>query len=273
VRAGAYWDAFRTDARFEGFWRTVSIRAAETIARLATAAADRLRAGAAGDLPTAEALLKLSETTLTYSTSAKAAAAPADPPAELQEGAQTKPEATAQQAPTRTAAAATPANLPADARAAKSETATRAQVQPYESRSAAAAASRDVARSFQSWIDTPMGQELAKSSNPKVVEFREAWRRLPDASLPTGPGPAAGPYGEVAVKARALVEAAVASGRFTRVDVMALRTLSAQAGAHAGRLAVTLPGTPSGGPAAAVTPRPQVPVPAPPTARGPRAGV
>ncbi|MEH0564405.1 hypothetical protein QBA37_35125 [Streptomyces silvae] len=69
-RAGAYWKELRTDARFQGFWKSVSIRTCEAISRLATAGADRIRRTTAGDLPSAESLLKLSEAALTYSTAA-----------------------------------------------------------------------------------------------------------------------------------------------------------------------------------------------------------
>jgi N12 class adenine-specific DNA methylase len=294
-RAGERWNDFWNDSRVQGFWRTVSIRTAEAISRLATWAADKLHAGAAADRPAAEAVSEVSRAAAAYVTSARGPATPTDPPADSRGGAPSTGavrEDTPQQVQAGTAAADPPVEeAKADQPQAATPPATLGtpdtapaapkqvqQAQPYGSRGDAVRASQGVAASFKSWIDTPMGQELAQSTNPHVMAFREAWQRLPTADLPTGPGPAAGPYGEVAVKARALVEAAVASGRFTRVDVTTLRALSTEASSHAGRLAVTLPGTQSGTPAAAAAapavaaPRPQVPAPAPPAARGPRAG-
>nr|WSS73703.1 hypothetical protein OG491_36390 [Streptomyces sp. NBC_01175] len=69
-RAGAYWKELRTDTRFQGFWKSVSIRTCEVISRLAAAGADRIRRTTAGALPSADALLKLSDAGLTYSTAA-----------------------------------------------------------------------------------------------------------------------------------------------------------------------------------------------------------
>ncbi|MFJ8864097.1 hypothetical protein ACIRD8_37610 [Streptomyces sp. NPDC102451] len=69
-RAGEYWKELRTDVRFQGFWKSVSIRTCEAISRLATAGADRIRRTTAGDLPSADTLLKLSDAALTYSTAA-----------------------------------------------------------------------------------------------------------------------------------------------------------------------------------------------------------
>ncbi|MGW1817337.1 hypothetical protein ACWCQM_27665 [Streptomyces sp. NPDC002125] len=69
-KAGEYWKELRTDARFQGFWKSLSIRTCEAIGRLAMAGADRIRRSTAGDLPSAEALLKLSDSALTYSTAA-----------------------------------------------------------------------------------------------------------------------------------------------------------------------------------------------------------
>ncbi|WP_331725923.1 hypothetical protein [Streptomyces sp. NBC_01012] len=67
-KAGEYWKELRTDARFQGFWKSLSIRTCEAIGRLAMAGADRIRRSTAGDLPSADALLKLSDSALTYST-------------------------------------------------------------------------------------------------------------------------------------------------------------------------------------------------------------
>lgn len=67
-KAGEYWKELRTDARFQGFWKSLSIRTCEAIGRLAVAGADRIRRSTAGDLPSADALLKLSDSALTYST-------------------------------------------------------------------------------------------------------------------------------------------------------------------------------------------------------------
>ncbi|GHG50248.1 hypothetical protein [Streptomyces griseocarneus] len=76
-RAGEYWHSFREDVRFETFWKTVSIRACEKIAEIAISAADRIHRSTAGDLPTADALLALSNTSLAYSTTARESVAPA----------------------------------------------------------------------------------------------------------------------------------------------------------------------------------------------------
>lgn len=67
-KAGEYWKELRTDARFQGFWKSLSIRTCEAIGRLAMAGADRIRRSTAGDLPSADALLELSGSALTYST-------------------------------------------------------------------------------------------------------------------------------------------------------------------------------------------------------------
>ncbi|MBM9506752.1 DEAD/DEAH box helicase family protein [Actinacidiphila acididurans] len=276
-RAGERWKDFWSDARVQGFWRAVSIRTAEAISHLASTIADKLRAGVAADRPAADAMAEVSRAAAAYGTSASGSAAPADPPAD---GAEIDQPAvpSRQEARPDQPRAATPPATPEAAETARA--ARKAQPpQPYESREDAVRASHNVAASFRSWIETPMGRELAQSNHPQVVAFREAWHRLPTADLRTGPGPAAGPYGKVAVEARALVEAAVASDRFTRVDVTALRALSAEASTHAGRLAVTLPGTQAGTPAVAAappavaTPRAQVPAPASQAAHGPRAGV
>ncbi|MFD8990387.1 hypothetical protein ACFVZ4_20300 [Streptomyces goshikiensis] len=83
-KAGPYWENLKADVRFQGFWKAVSIRACEAISSSASALASRLQ----GDLPTA-ALLRLSETTLTYSTAAADEPAPSPTPAPEQAGAPT----------------------------------------------------------------------------------------------------------------------------------------------------------------------------------------
>ncbi|MFF4168047.1 hypothetical protein [Streptomyces sp. NPDC001741] len=67
-KAGEYWKELRTDARFQGFWKSLSIRTCEAIGRLAMAGANRIRRSTAGDLPSADALLRLSDSALIYST-------------------------------------------------------------------------------------------------------------------------------------------------------------------------------------------------------------
>ncbi|MCX4529901.1 hypothetical protein OG982_30120 [Streptomyces sp. NBC_01551] len=79
-KAGASWDALRADTRFQGFWRAASIRFCEAVSVQAAALANRLQPGT-GDLPTADALLKLSSTALTYSAVAAAQVTPAAAPA------------------------------------------------------------------------------------------------------------------------------------------------------------------------------------------------
>lgn len=62
-KAGPYWENLKADVRFQGFWKAASIRACEAISSSASTLARRLQ----GDLPAADALLKLSDATLTYS--------------------------------------------------------------------------------------------------------------------------------------------------------------------------------------------------------------
>ncbi|GAA0925010.1 hypothetical protein GCM10009549_45840 [Streptomyces thermoalcalitolerans] len=226
-RAGAYLEQLRNDLRVQGFWRTVSIRTTTAIARGARALADRVRRGRrGGDLPTAEALLKLSDAALIYS-------APGIP------------------RPDRPASAAAVGDHAAEVGQLRATLRTGAPV-PYGTREEAAQASREVAQAFQAWRQTPMGQELTTASDhPRVVAFRQAWQRLPAADLPDGPGPAAGPYGDVGRSAQALVERAEAANaeraragqppRFAEADVDALRAVATLAEHHGGRLAVTLP--------------------------------
>lgn len=253
-RAGEYFEQLRADVRVQGFWRTVSIRTTSKIAEWALAAADRVRRG--GDLPAAEALLKLSDATLTYST-------PGIP------------------SPDRPAPDTAADNTVAQVQQLRTTLRTGAPV-PYGTREEATQASRKVAEAFQAWRETPMGQELtATSDHPRVADFRQAWQRLPAADLPDGPGTAAGPYGDVGRTAQALVERAEAanaaraqagqSPRFATADVDALRTVATLAEHHGGRLAVTLPPG-HAGPGArratpqAVAPRPKVAAPRAPAA-------
>lgn len=136
-------------------------------------------------------------------------------------------------------------------------------------------AAEDVTRSFQAWIGTDMGRQLADSDHPRISALREAWQQLPPHDLPEGPGPAAGPYGAVAERADAAVAAAVAAGRFAPEDVKALHSLAQAAGTHSARLsATTQPGTAPGQgtprlpPATAPTPRVATPPPTAPRRPG-----
>ncbi|MBH5135019.1 hypothetical protein I3J14_33720 [Streptomyces sp. HB-N217] len=226
-QAGEYLGRLHTDLRFQGFWRTVSLRSAAVIGRCAQALVDRLRSSLRGDLPTAEALLKLSDAALTYST-------PGIP----------RPN---HPVPVSDAVA----NDTAEVR--RLCTTLRAGTPlPYRTREEAVHASREIAEAFQVWRWTPMGRELTTSPHhPRVAVFRQAWQRLPAADLPNGPGTAAGPYGDVGRSALALVERAEAANarraragqpaRFTAADVDALRAVATLAEHHSGRLAVTLP--------------------------------
>ncbi|MFJ8210652.1 hypothetical protein [Streptomyces sp. NPDC096033] len=98
----------------------------------------------------------------------------------------------------------------------------------------------------------------------------------PELKLPAhdaGPGPAVGPYTEVAERAKALVAAAVGAARFAPGDLQALQALAQAADHHAARLSVTLPpGAAATAPKAAAPP-PRVALPAPSAAAGPRASV
>ncbi|MEE1769291.1 hypothetical protein PUR34_14305 [Streptomyces sp. JV185] len=216
-KAGPYFEQLADDVRVRGFWRTVSARSCETIAHWAQAGADRLRNGATrSDLPTAEALLKLSGTALAYSSP-------------LLE----RPDAD-------TVAAARNQNL-TEIRRLRSALRSNAPL-PYATRDDAVEATREIARAFQAWAGTDMGKELASSTHRRVAEFREAWQQLPPSDLPAGPGPAAGPYSAVAEHAHGIVaRARVQPGRFTSSDLAALQTVADLAEHHGGRLAATLP--------------------------------
>ncbi|CAL9373370.1 hypothetical protein SUDANB151_00893 [Streptomyces sp. enrichment culture] len=225
-QAGEYLGRLHTDLRFQGFWRTVSLRSAAVIGRCAQALVDRLRSSLRGDLPKAEALLKLSDAALTYSTPG------------IRRPNQPGP--------------APDANNTADEVRRLRTTLQSGTPLPYRAREEAVHASREIAEAFQVWQRTPMGRELAASpEHPRVAAFRQAWQRLPAADLPNGPGTAAGPYGDVGRSALALVERAQAANaqraragqpaRFAAVDVDVLRTVATLAEHHGGRLAVTLP--------------------------------
>ncbi|MFJ8078747.1 hypothetical protein ACIQ7Q_33645 [Streptomyces sp. NPDC096176] len=239
-KAGAYFEQLRDDVRVQGFMRALSVRACEAIARVAQAAADRLRAGATTqELPSAEALLKVSKAALTYSNPQHQS-----------------PEA---------ATAAQPASDVRD----------RQILTGYTSREDAVSASREIAQQFHTWATTPMGEELARSAHPLVSDFRRSWQQLPTADLPDGPGPAAGPYGAVAEQANAVVMKALEQqGRFAPADVAALKTLADLAAVHGGRLAVTLPpGVTQAAVPQQMAPAPSVAVPAAAAAKGPRASL
>ncbi|MEU0837252.1 hypothetical protein [Streptomyces sp. NPDC005969] len=243
-KAGPYFERMADDVRVQGFWRTVSTRSCETIARCAQAGADRLRSGVKRpDLPTAEALLKVSDAALAYSSL-------------LSE----RPDAD-------TVAAAEDLNL-AEIRQLRSTLRSNVPL-PYATRDDAVEASREIARAFQAWAGTDMGKELSASTHRRVAEFREAWQQLPPSVLPGGPGPAAGPYSAVAEHAQGIVERAQAQpGRFAPSDLAALKTVADLAEHHGGRLEATLPPglTAPATPAAAVqqsAPRPAVATPGP----------
>ncbi|MFD9633691.1 hypothetical protein [Streptomyces violascens] len=239
-KAGPYFERLVDDVRVQGFWRAVSARTCQTIARGAQAGADRLRRGAKGrDLPAAEALLKVSDTALAYSSPRS------DQPADA------------------TVAAAQQQNA-AEIRQLRATLASNEPL-PYATREEATAASREIAVAFQTWAESDMGKELCTSSHPRVVEFREAWQQLPPNDLPDGPGSAAGPFGAVAEHAQGIVERAQAQpGRFAQADLAALTVVADLAAHHGGRLAVTLPPDLTGPTASVqqVAPRPAVAVPA-----------
>ncbi|MFH8977979.1 hypothetical protein [Streptomyces sp. NPDC017890] len=226
-QAGEYFGQLRTDLRVQGFWRTVSLRTATAIGNCALALADRVHRGPrGGDLPTAEALLKLGDAALAYSN-------PGIP------------------RPDHPASDAAVDGIASEVRQLHTTLRTGAPV-PYSTQGEAAHASREVAEAFQAWRETPMGRELtASSEHPRVAAFRQAWQRLPAADLPDGPGTAAGPYGDVGRNAQILVERAEAANaqramagqpaRFATADVDALRSVATLAEHHGGRLAVTLP--------------------------------
>lgn len=242
-KAGPYWENLKADIRFQGFWKTASIRACEAISSSATALARRLQ----GDLPAADALLKLSDATITYSdvaTAAEPAPAPAAAPAK------------------ETAA---PAEEPMQ------RLVERTVPKAYATREDSVRAAEEVTKRFQAWIASPMGQELVASDHRRVTDFRDAWQQLPPHD--SGPGPAVGPYGDVAERAKALVTAAVGAGRFAPADLQALQVLAQSADRHAARLAVTLPPGTAAPAQKAAAPTPRVAVPTAAATRTPRASV
>ncbi|MFD9033291.1 hypothetical protein ACFVZW_19380 [Streptomyces sp. NPDC059567] len=257
-KAGRYWDALREDVRFQGWWKSVAIRAASTIGRWANELADNLRQSTAGELPSADALMKLSETALTYSTP------PSTGPQRSEQLERTTEQASGQEEK---------AVLPGESRPPAARSERTGAVLPYANREEALHATQRVGEAFREWAQTPMGKELGSSDHPRVDAFRQAWQRLPSERLESGPGPAAGPYGDAAVRAQALVEAAVASGRFAPGDVAALQAVATAAGSHGARLAVTLPGAAAQSPAvqAVAQAAPRVATAAPEPRRGPRA--
>ncbi|WP_199826460.1 hypothetical protein [Streptomyces sp. WM4235] len=238
-KAGPYWEKLREDVRFQGFWKTMSIRACEAISVQAAALANRLRPGT-GDLPAADALLKLSDATLTYSK--VAAAERANTPVPV-----SPPEADAEAPPMQ--------------RLVERESPTA-----YATREDSVRAAEEVTRSFAAWMGTSMGQELNTSDHLRVTAFRDAWQQLPPHD--SGPGPAVGPYGDVAERANALVTAAVASARFAPGDLRALQAVAQEADHHAARLSVTLPpGTQPPTTQKAALPAPRAATPTPPAGR------
>ncbi|MBO0657229.1 hypothetical protein J1792_32305 [Streptomyces triculaminicus] len=250
-RAGEYWNSFREDVRFETFWKTVSIRACEKIAEIAISAADRIHRSTAGDLPTADALLTLSNTSLAYSTAARESVAPAP---------QTKEQPKVQQTVgTQQMAAGTTVQQADQPHQATVEPQQVHQAQrpegppPYASQAEAVQATHEIVRHFRAWCETPMGQELVHGDHPRLVAFRDAWKELPPADMPNGPGPAAAPYGNVAASARSLWREAAASGRFADADLTVLRAIADTARAHSQRLGATAP--PVGGAATAAPSR------------------
>ncbi|MFD3874297.1 hypothetical protein [Streptomyces sp. NPDC058623] len=238
-KAGPAWSRLTNDIRFQGFWKTISIRACEAISEQATALADRLRPG----LPSAEALLKLSDATLTYSTVASAGPAPA--PAQ-----QAKPDAP---------------------EPSRQRLVGRDAPPPYASREEAMQAGQGVMERFQEWIKSPMGQACLESGHARVAAFREAWTTLPPHDGP--PGPAVGAYGKVGESAHELLRVAVSSARYAPGDLRALQGLAQAAERHSARLSTTLPPGAIRPTPAPTTPTPQVAMPAATPARTSRASL
>ncbi|WP_327267157.1 DEAD/DEAH box helicase family protein (plasmid) [Streptomyces sp. NBC_01232] len=242
-KAGPYWEKLREDVRFQGFWKTVSIRACEAISVQAAALANRLRPGT-GDLPSADALLKLSDAALTYSTVASIR-------------------------PTREVTPAPAKAAVAEADLLMQRLVERRKPTAYATRDDAVRAAEEVTARFQAWIQTPMGQEAVGSSHKRVLAFRDAWTKIPPHDAQNGP--AVGSYGAVAEQAQALVALAVGSARFAPADVQALQGLAKAAGAHSARLSVTLPPGMQRPAQTAAAPTPRVATPVTPAARTPRA--
>ncbi|MEU2854568.1 hypothetical protein [Streptomyces syringium] len=248
-KAGAFWNSLREDTRFQGFWKSVSIRVCEKIAEWATAGAERIRRSTAGDLPTADALLALSDTSLAYSAAARASTAEAP-----QSKAEVQQAVEARQVTADTGVQQPPAHAQqVRAEAQQAPQAKRpAGPLPYASQDEAVQASIKVVQYFRTWVESPMGQELLASKHPRLIAFKNAWESLPPAELPTGPGPATVPYGDVSKTARALWRKAAKAGRFPDGDLTVLRAIADAAGVHSQRLGAT---TPKGGGAAAAPSR------------------
>ncbi|MEV8534709.1 NUDIX domain-containing protein [Streptomyces sp. NPDC051211] len=145
----------------------------------------------------------------------------------------------------------------------------RPETQPYPTRDDAVRAAEEVTARFRTWLGSAMGQELAGSGHPRVAAFRDAWQKLPPHDA--GPGPAVGPYADVAERAKSLVTAAVGSARFTPGDVQALRVLAEAADHHSARLSATVPPDARQIQRTAAAPAPAVAAPLLPAARTPRA--
>ncbi|MBB5121838.1 hypothetical protein AF335_09280 [Streptomyces eurocidicus] len=126
---------------------------------------------------------------------------------------------------------------------------------PYASKDETVQATIEVVQHFRAWVETPMGQEMLASKHPRLIAFKNAWESLPPAELPTGPGPATAPYGDVSKAARALWRKVAESGRFAGGDLKALRAVADSAAAHAERLAKTAPAAEQGFPLLPGAPR------------------
>ncbi|GHG50252.1 hypothetical protein GCM10018779_10210 [Streptomyces griseocarneus] len=124
---------------------------------------------------------------------------------------------------------------------------------PYASQAETVQGTHEIVRHFRTWCETPMGQELVHGDHPRLVAFRDAWKELPPADMPNGPGAAAAPYGDVAANARSLWREAAASGRFADADLTVLCAIADTARAHSQRLGAAAP--PVGGAAAAAPSR------------------
>ncbi|MFI8503490.1 hypothetical protein ACIGFK_34015 [Streptomyces sp. NPDC085524] len=124
---------------------------------------------------------------------------------------------------------------------------------------------------FQAWTVTTMGQDVVGSGHRRVTAFRDAWQQLPPHN--STPGRAAGPYGDVAERAKALQAAAARSGRFAPGDLQVLQALARAADTHAARLSVTIPSGQATQPRTMAVPSPAVAIPAPLPARAPRASL
>ncbi|MFD5565537.1 hypothetical protein [Kitasatospora griseola] len=109
----------------------------------------------------------------------------------------------------------------------------------YATRLGATGGALLVTDALMAWQETEMGRQLMDSQHPRVSSLRRSWQSLPPTDLPAGPGSGVHPYHQVAEGARALVQAAQASGRFGAADVLVLSALAMAADQHCARLAVT----------------------------------